>query len=168
MDEARETRGSHVGERARIFARDGDIEGLLRELAAFPTVAQSRDWGGWTALHYAAQSGRVACAQLLLAHGADPNQLDSDEWLPLHVAALNDSAGVARLLLSMGCDPRRRTGSGRSAWQLSAPEGTIRTLGVLVRGDSDLSDSECVGDEDDDTSDSAGGDSTDASMDIDE
>jgi ankyrin repeat protein len=158
----------NLGERARIFARDGDVEGLRHELAADPRVAHARDWGGWTALHYASQSGRVECVQLLLSQRADPNQPDSDDWLPLHIAALNDNAAVAQRLLSTGSDPRRRTASGRSAWEVAPSTGEIRTLGVLLRGDSDLSDRDGgdVGggsDDEDDSSDASGDASTDAS-----
>lgn len=42
-----------------------------------------------TPLLIAAQEGHAACVDLLLDHGADPNQACSTEWpqLPIHAAA---------------------------------------------------------------------------------
>lgn len=50
--------------------------------------------GGLTPLHLAAKNDQLACFQLLLQHGADPQSLDRDLNTPLALALLNRSEEV--------------------------------------------------------------------------
>lgn len=73
---------------------------LVLELG-FPV--ELRDKAGRTALIAACAAGRLGCARILLAHGADPNA--GNEHFgenALHCAVVGESIDVASLLLSRG------------------------------------------------------------------
>jgi hypothetical protein len=56
----------------------GDLEMVRAMVSAVPTLVQSRDPNGATALHVAALQGHRAVAELLLAAGADVNARDDE------------------------------------------------------------------------------------------
>ncbi len=56
--------------------------------------------GGFTALHYAAREGCVACVQNLLAAGADPDSEDPDRETPLLLALENLHFDTAAVLIT--------------------------------------------------------------------
>ncbi|XP_058451544.1 ankyrin repeat domain-containing protein 49 [Malaya genurostris] len=69
-----------------------------------PTVITAIDSDGYTALHKACYNNNQAMAELLLAHGADPNARTELGWTPLHSACKWNNAGCAALLLQHGAD----------------------------------------------------------------
>jgi ankyrin repeat protein len=81
----------------------GDLLARERRLAR---IADPRaHHGGWTGLHAAARAGHARVAQLLLAHGADPNAREAgDNTYPLHWAAALGHLDVVRALLDAGGD----------------------------------------------------------------
>src|SRR3984885_13355516 len=56
--------------------------------------------GGFTALHYAAREGCLACVQNLLAAGADPDSEDPDRETPLLLALENMHFDTAAVLIT--------------------------------------------------------------------
>jgi ankyrin repeat protein len=60
--------------------------------------------GGLTPLLYAARESCLACAEILLAHGADINLPDPDGRTPLLLALLNYHWDFAKLLVEKGAD----------------------------------------------------------------
>ena len=71
--------------------------------------------------------GHAAAAQILLAHGADPNatarHAGGDGFTPVYVAALLQHAEVVRVLLDAGADRERQ------------PDGWGCALDMLVEGE---------------------------------
>jgi len=53
-------------------------------------------------LHYAAEGGYQAVAELLLANGALINAKDEDDLTPLHYAARSDQIKTIAMLVSKG------------------------------------------------------------------
>jgi len=97
---------------ALFFAacESGDVETARRLIAEDPALARaadpSRDHGGWTGLHTAAQRDRVELLRALLELGADPNaREDGDHTPPLHWAAAGGNTECVRALLDAGVDP---------------------------------------------------------------
>ena len=99
----RATQAGHVWERrrevARLLLEHGayydifsasaldDDERLMEILAEDPSAVDARHSDRTTPLHWAAAAGAPACAETLLANGADPNALNSGKKTPLHKAA---------------------------------------------------------------------------------
>jgi hypothetical protein len=116
-----------------------DVVKLILEAGASVDYADDQ---GWTALHWCAQGGRDACAEILLGHGANPNSSSCEEGsTPLHFSANCGTAGIARILTTHGADPFSReapsnrtpiqAGAGRPTW-LEALE-----IAPLTPGDCD-------------------------------
>lgn len=90
--------------------RAGDLDVIRDLLASEPALVRAVDaksqYGGWTALHYAARHVRLDAVRLLLEHGADPNAREAgDNTTPLHWAAAQRATEVVRALLDAGADP---------------------------------------------------------------
>ena len=64
-----------------------DDERLRTLLVEDPSSVDARHSDRTTPLHWAAAAGAPACAETLLANGADPNTLNSGKKTPLHRAA---------------------------------------------------------------------------------
>lgn len=90
------------GETPLMLAAFRGNEALVRTLlgkGADPKVHYD-----WTALHYAATTGQVAIAQLLIENGAPVNARTSRNVTPLYMAARSGSEKVVELLLKAGAD----------------------------------------------------------------
>ena len=77
---------------------------------------------GWTPLHYAAASGDVDIAKLLLAKGARVDAVSppaSGKFTPLMMAAREGHDDAALLLLAQGADPTLKNGEGLTAAQIA-------------------------------------------------
>ena len=85
------------------YAEKGATGGALMALQAGADV-NHEDWENFsrTALHYAAQGGREALAQVLLGAGANINAADEYGATPLHEAAWWNKPEVAKVLLANG------------------------------------------------------------------
>jgi ankyrin repeat protein len=75
-------------------------------------LLERRDTDGWTALMYAARSGCVDCAQLLLQYGADVNCVDNHKATPIMLATLRKHVKVMVRLLKAGADVNAVNDSG--------------------------------------------------------
>ncbi len=76
------------------------------EDATPPPATQTRgDWGGLTALIFAAREGDLATAKILLEHGADVNQTSEFGWTPLLTATQNRYYQLGKFFLEHGADP---------------------------------------------------------------
>jgi ankyrin repeat protein len=61
-----------------------------------------RQFANWTALHWAASSGRSPCVRALIDSGATVNALSDNKQTALHVAALAGYVQVAEELVAAG------------------------------------------------------------------
>lgn len=79
--------------------------GALDRVEAAIADAATRDGEGRTALHWAADAGRLEACSLLLAAGAEINATDEAGLTPLAYAVTCDHVEVAQLLMREGADP---------------------------------------------------------------
>lgn len=79
-----------------------------------PAGADFFDYGGFTPLHFAAQSGDLVAARLLLAAGAELEKTSADGNGALVVAAMSGHGRLAAELLDLGADPNAN-GAGYTA-----------------------------------------------------
>ncbi len=86
-------------------ARNGDVE-VVHALLAEGADPNATTGDGMTALHWAAEQGHAAVAELLLSAGADVEaKTRVGSYTPLHLASRSGSAPIARALLDAGADP---------------------------------------------------------------
>ena len=85
--------------------------------------------GGFTPLHYAAREGCAACAQYLLAAGADPDPEDPDRETPLLLALENMHFDTAAVLVQGGADLDKWDLFGRSPIYMAADVSTLPVKG---------------------------------------
>ena len=85
--------------------------------------------GGSTALFFAARSGGVESARLLIAAGADVHDTAADGNTALVVAAHSGHGSLAALLLRAGADPNAAP-LGHTALHAAVLRGTLRDRGV--------------------------------------
>src|SRR5262245_37396521 len=81
----------------------GKVNQWERKIIAEPRP-KDMNKGGFTALHYAAREGCVACVQNLLTAGADPDSEDPDRMTPLLLALMNMHFDTAAILVKGGAD----------------------------------------------------------------
>jgi ankyrin repeat protein len=106
----------------------------------------TRDRGGFTALHAAAMSCQRETISLLLRRGADPNARDKEVNTPLHYAVVCDYPQRVLLpLLKHGADPNAANARGETPLHIAA-RGAEHTIGsynyavvsILVRHGADV------------------------------
>jgi ankyrin repeat protein len=85
--------------------------------------------GGFTALHYAAREGCVACVENLLAAHADPDSEDPDRETPLLLALENMHFDTAAALVKGGADLDKWDLFGRSPVYMAADVSTLPMKG---------------------------------------
>jgi ankyrin repeat protein len=117
----------------------GDVERVGELLGADPSAANAYSADGFTALHFPAFFGGVACARVLLERGADVDA-HGRGWMtgtPLNSAAAGHHADVARLLLERGADPNARQGSGWTPLHSAAHNGDLDVVVLLLAHGAD-------------------------------
>ncbi|HUQ86802.1 MAG TPA: ankyrin repeat domain-containing protein [Vicinamibacterales bacterium] len=87
--------------------------------------------GGSTALIFAAQTGSVESARLLLAAGANANDTAGDGKSALVMAAFSGHTDVATLLLAAGADPNAAA-AGYTALHAAALRGDVTLVKSLL------------------------------------
>ena len=89
---------------------------------------------GMTALHWAAERGEPAIAEVLLYAGANVDAVTRiGHYTPLHLASKAGSAPVIEILLAAGGEVGKRTTSGGvTALHLAAASGNAAAVGLLL------------------------------------
>ena len=93
--------------------------------------------GGITALLFAAQSGDVESATLLLDAGSDVNDAGANGNSALVAATFSGQGAVARMLLDAGADPQS-TGGGYTAMHAAVLRGDLDTIEALLAHGADI------------------------------
>lgn len=85
----------------------------------------AEDWGGLTALVFAAREGDIASVQHLLDAGADVNQVTAYGWTPLLAATQNRNYRIGVLLLEHGADSNIQNNGGWSPLYIATDNRNI-------------------------------------------
>ena len=90
-----------------------------------------REQGGFTPLLFVAQQGDVESARLLLAAGANVNDVAPIGWSALAVAAFKNQVEVGKLLLDSGAEPDA-AGAGFTALHAAVLRGNLDLVETLL------------------------------------
>jgi ankyrin repeat protein len=104
-------------------AERGDLENVRTLLQADPGLVSSKDEYGGTPLHWAAQMGQKAMAELRLSNSADANAKDNDARTPLHWAAETGQKDIIQLLLANKAEINAKANNGMTALHLAEQNG---------------------------------------------
>lgn len=88
---------------------------------------------GNTALHYAANEGKLEVAKELINKGANVNAKGSgNDWTPLHSAVYGAHKDLVKLLLDKKADPNAVTTTQWTAMHSAASEGQVPIISLLL------------------------------------
>ena len=115
----------------------GSAEELRRELAVHP--ADVEDSHGFTALDWAARTGRIDAIRELIRAGADLNGRDHgpNGWTPLLHAVHKGELGSVRALIEAGADVNRQNPRGITPLMLASSQGEAEVVDELLAADAD-------------------------------
>src|SRR5262245_41314040 len=119
-------------------AMRGDRDGL-RDLLKQGADVGAAQGDGMTALHWAAERGDAAMADMLVYAGANVSAVTRiGQYTPLQLASRSGSAAVVAALLKAGADPSvRSTTTGVTALHLAASSGNAAVVKLLLDAGAD-------------------------------
>ncbi|XP_037592073.1 LOW QUALITY PROTEIN: ankyrin repeat domain-containing protein 53 [Cebus imitator] len=132
-----------------IAAAVGNVEWLRfclnQSLGEIPTNNK-----GFTAIHFAAQRGKLACLQVLVEEFKFPvDLLTNDSQTPLHLVIHRDNTSVALpciyYLLEKGAALNVQTCNGSTPLHLAAREGLLDCVKVLVQSGANVHAQDAMG-----------------------
>lgn len=122
---------------------DAAMRGDKAEVAKL--IKEGRDVGaaqgdGMTALHWAAERGDAALAEVLIYAGANVSAVTRiGLYTPLHLAAKSGSPEVAKLLIKAGADVNVKSNpSGATPMHLAALAGSAELINLLADAKADV------------------------------
>ncbi|KAI4882549.1 hypothetical protein NFI96_034482 [Prochilodus magdalenae] len=118
------------------FAGHLDIVKYLRKYRA---TWQSRDMGGCTPLHWAADGGHLPVIEFMIQDGCELDARDTvSHWTPLmRVSALSGNAAVASLLIRAGADVNVRDKDGKTPLMVAVLNNHKELVELLLDNGAD-------------------------------
>lgn len=117
-------------------AKANDVALIEALLADDCSNIDERDARGYSPLMFAAYTGSLEAAQLLLARGADPNGSDFAGNSILMGAAFKGYLPLVQCLLAHGADPTRKNAAGLDAHAFALQFGRSDVLPLLTTSTS--------------------------------
>jgi ankyrin repeat protein len=113
-------------------AMKGDLA-KVRTLISEGASVNVAQGDGMTALHWAAERGDAAMAEVLIRSHASLRAVTRiGGYTPLHIASKSGNAAVVKALLQAGSDPNAMTAAGASALHLAAGAGNSEAVTALL------------------------------------
>ncbi len=120
-------------------AMRNDVD-AVRSLLKQGVDANAAQGAGMTALHWAAEHGSVAMAEMLIYAGANLEATTRlGDYTPLHLAGKAGHAAVAGALLEAGSDANATTTTGgATTLHFAAASGSANTVAALLDHDAEV------------------------------
>ena len=117
----------------------GDVE-AVRTLLTRGADVNAAQADGMSALHWAADRGDAALAEMLVYAGASTSAVTRiGQYTPLHIASRTGNAGVVKTLLKAGAKVAARTSpGGATPLHLAAESGNVEAVNVLLEAGADV------------------------------
>lgn len=115
----------------------GKLEDVKRHLAADPARVHKGRNPSLSPLQQAILRRKADIARLLLASGADPNQLDGSNRTPLHLAVERGEAGLIPDLFKYGAEPNHLDRVGWTPLHHAAAKNNLACARALLEGGAD-------------------------------
>ncbi|WP_205028207.1 5'-methylthioadenosine/adenosylhomocysteine nucleosidase [Oleisolibacter albus] len=117
----------------------GDVQRVAGLISQEPGCINAPGGDGFAPLGLACFFGRTEVADLLLARGADANQvsLNAMRVQPLHSAVAGRHTAIVRMLLSHGADANARQQAGVTPLQAAARHGHLDMVTLLLEHGAD-------------------------------
>lgn len=114
-------------------SRTGDVEKVLGLLArGFDPNFKYEENNGETALHVAAQHGKLVVVHLLVQAGAELDVLNDEHATPLMLAIKNKHYAIVRYLVAAGASIDIRGEDGMTPLHIAAKEGFVEAVHLFV------------------------------------
>ncbi len=113
---------------------------MVRSLLSAGADVNAAHGDGMTALHWAAERGDAAIAEMLIYGGASVHGVTRiGQYTPLHLAGRSGSDRVVGLLVDAGADVSAvTTNSGATPLHLAAGAGNAKSVAILVENGADV------------------------------
>ncbi|RNF19701.1 putative ankyrin repeat family protein [Trypanosoma conorhini] len=138
--------GTRIAEDVEVFLRAARAKdtvkcaGLLKEN---PSLINSIEAGGFSALHFAAFNGDLDMIRMLLEFKPEVELQNYDNNTPLIMAAKGHQNAAIKLLVEAGADVNRKTPTGGTAAHFAASMGYVDTVRCLVELGADVMHDTC-------------------------
>lgn len=119
-------------------ARRGDIE-IMQNALTSGMRGDRNGVNGLSALHVAAQFGRLLAVETLLQHNPKIDHRSKERQTALGYAVLNGHGPIARVLLQAGADPDRSGANYEPPLVVAARRGDKISVEALLAAGADLS-----------------------------
>jgi ankyrin repeat protein len=96
------------------------------------------DASGWTALHYASQSGSFECVKLLIEHSADIDASTDKNETPLHIAAQSNCFEILQLLVENKANINAKTNEKETTLHIAAKNNFFKIVQILIENKADI------------------------------
>ncbi len=117
--------------------KNGDIKNV-RELIENGADVNAKDKNRWTALFWAACSGKFDISTFLIEKGADVDAKNNDGGTALHWAALNEHIDIAKFLIENGADVDAKDKNRWTALHWAAFYGHVEVTKVLIENGANV------------------------------
>ncbi|RNF12476.1 putative ankyrin repeat family protein [Trypanosoma rangeli] len=138
--------GTRIHEDVEVFLRAARAKDTLKcaqLLKEKPTLINSVEAGGFSALHFAAFNGDLDMICMLLEFKPDLELKNYDNNTPLIMAAKGHQNAAIKLLVEAGADVNLRTPTGGTAAHFAASMGYVDTVRCLVELGADVMHDNC-------------------------
>lgn len=121
-----------------VAVEDGDLEAIRAQLALGAPVDALDDLG-FSALHYATDSGQLEIVKFLIGSGCEIDKRFESFGYPtaLHLACVRNYRIIAKVLLDAGADVELRDSDGATPLHLASQKGNLEIVRLLFAAGAD-------------------------------